>query len=221
MSAIQFFESSLRFPAGNHLPLRATLVRMTSGENILISPIQFDQNQLLDLQKNPPTLILAPNNFHHLHISSASKSFPTAKLAAAPDLQTKRADVAWDYILDEVSWPHHDELQMIFIGGAPKWNECVFYHKATRTLITTDLFFNLKNLSNSFSNILFKIMGSFNKPAVSRLLKILTRDKAQLKKDVSRVLDLDFDRLVMAHGEIIETGAKPILVSALKERGLI
>lgn len=221
MSALQFFESTIKFSGGNHMPLRSTLVRLTNGHSILISPVKFDENQLQELQKSPPTHIVAPNNFHHLYISAASEVFPNAKLLAAPGLQQKRADVKWTSTLDEATWPHQDELQMIFVGGAPKYNECVFYHKATRTLITTDLFFNFKNLSNSFGNLIFKIMGSFNKPAVSRLLKLLTKDKVQFQKDLMRILDLDFDRIVMAHGEIVESGGKKLFTSALKERGLI
>lgn len=220
MSAVAFFESKIKFLGGNHMPLRSTLVKLNSGHSILISPVKFDENQLKELQKTPPTHIIAPNNFHHLFIAHASKLFPNAMLLAAPGLQQKRADVKWASDLDEQTWPYHDELQMIFVSGAPKYNECVFYHKPTRTLITTDLFFNFKNLSNNFGNLIYKLMGTFNKPTISRLLKVLTKDKVQLKKDLRRVADLDFDRLVMAHGEIIETGGKELFINALKERGL-
>lgn len=221
MRALQFFESTIKFPGGNHMPLRSTLVKLNSGQNILISPVKFDENQLKQLLQSPPTHIVAPNNFHHFYIVKASELFPNAKLLAAPGLQQKRADIKWAGTLDEQTWPHHDELQMIFVAGAPKYNECVFYHKPTRTLITTDLFFNFKNLPNNFGHLIYKIMGSFNKPAVSRLLKILTKDKVQLQKDLKRVLDLDFDRLVMAHGEVIESGGKELFTKALKERGLL
>lgn len=221
MSALQFFESTITFAGGNPMPLRSTLIKLNNGDNILISPVKFNDGQLSELHKSPPTHIVAPNNFHHMYINSAAELFPKAKLLAAPGLQQKRADIKWSSSLDEESWPYQNELQMIFVGGAPKYNECVFYHKPTRTLITTDLFFNFKNLSNNFGNLIYKIMGSFNKPAVSRLLKILTRDKVRLKKDLARVLELDFDRLVMAHGEIVEAGGKEIFIAALKERGLI
>lgn len=220
MNAVQFFESTIKFPGGNHMPLRATLVKLSSGHSILISPVKFDEKQLQELQKSPPTCIVAPNNFHHMYIDQAAAQFPKALLMGAPGLQQKRADVKWTSTLEEATWPYQNELQMVFVGGAPKYNECVFYHKPTRTLITTDLFFNFKNLSNSFGNLIYKIMGSFNKPAVSRLLKLLTKDKVQLQKDLKRVIDLDFDRLVMAHGEVIESGGKELFIAALKERGL-
>ena len=110
---------------------------------------------------------------------------------------------------------------MIFLEGAPAFNECVFFHKASRTLIVTDLLFNFKNLPSNLKMLPFKMFGTFNRPACSRLLKLFTRDKKLFKKNAARIFEWDFDKIAMAHGEVIESNAKDILKAALAERDLI
>jgi hypothetical protein len=110
---------------------------------------------------------------------------------------------------------------MLTVSGMPMLNECVFCHKQTRTLIVTDLFFNLTGMQDGVKSLPYKLLGTFNKPAVSRLLHVITRDKKALKKSLEEILKWDFDRLVMAHGSIIESGAKKIFTEALTERGFI
>ena len=220
MSDLTFFESVVRMPLVN-LTARSTLVPLKNNKFVLISPVKFDEVQRSELLKANPEAIVSPSCFHHLFIKAAHDYLPEAKLYGAPGLQRKRADIKWDGILTENSWPYQDELKAIFIEGAPKINEVVFYHRDSKTLIVTDLLFNLKNLKSIPEKLVYGLMGTFNVPAVSRLVKLLTKDRKALKKSLQQVLVLDFDRLVMAHGEIIPTGGKKIMTDALRARDLL
>lgn len=40
---------------------------------------------------------------------------------------------------------------------------------------------------------------------------VLTKDKPSVKKSVERMLGWQFERIVVAHGEVIETGGSQIL----------
>lgn len=219
MSDLMFFESVVRMPLVS-LTARSTLVPLKNNKFVLISPVKFDEDQRVELLKANPEAIVSPSCFHHLFVRAAHDYLPEAKLYGAPGLQRKRADIRWDGILNESPWPYQEELKAIFIEGAPKINEVVFYHRDTKTLIVTDLLFNLKNLKSIPEKLVYGMMGTFNNPAVSRLVKLLTRDQKALKKSLKQVLELDFDRLVMAHGEIISTGGKKIFTEALQARNL-
>ena len=220
MSDLKFFESVVRMPLVS-LAARSTLVPLKNNKFVLISPVKFDEGQRSELLKANPEAIVSPSCFHHLFVKAAHDYLPEAKLYGAPGLQKKRADIKWDGILNDGTWPYQDELKAIFIEGAPKINEVVFYHRDSKTLIVTDLLFNLKNLKSLPEKLVYGLMGTFNNPAVSRLLKLLTNDRKALKKSLKQVLELDFDRLVMAHGEIIPMGGKKIITDALRARDLL
>ena len=220
MDALKFYESAINMGGGVMLPVRSTLVSFKSGRRLLISPLRFSEEQLNDLKKVAPDAIAAPNCFHHLFAKKAAEALGIKTLYAAPGLNFKRPDVAWTEILDEAMWPFHDELQLICVEGAPKVNECVFYHRESKTLIVTDLFFNFKNLPGGLKTLIYRVFGTFNRPASSRLLYFLVKDKQLFRESMQKILQLDFNRIVMAHGEILSENAKEILKAALAERGL-
>lgn len=220
MSDLTFFESVVNMPLVS-LTARSTLVPLKNNKFVLISPVKFDEDQRSELLKANPEAIVSPSCFHHLFIKAAHDYLPEAKLYGAPGLQRKRADIKWDGILTENLWPYQEELKAIFIEGAPKINEVVFYHCDSKTLIVTDLLFNLKNLKSIPEKLVYGLMGTFNNPAVSRLVKVLTKDRKALKKSLQQLIALDFDRLVMAHGEVIPTGGKKIFTDALRARDLL
>jgi hypothetical protein len=219
MSSLQFLES--RSQSGPKLPLRSTLVTLKSGHRILISPVKFTDAQLAELKQSPPHALVAPNKLHHLYIKKAAEDLNVTTIFVAPGLEKKRPDIEWPVILSDKTWIYQDELPMLVLKGIPALNECVFFHKETKTLIVTDLFFNLFDLPDNFSSLLFKMLGTFNRPAISRLTLLVTRDKKALRASLTEILKWDFDRMVMAHGKVIESGAKEIFINAAKERGLL
>ncbi|MGZ3690527.1 MAG: DUF4336 domain-containing protein [Pseudobdellovibrio sp.] len=220
MDELVFFENQL--PVGPGLLfVRSTLVSLANGHKVLISPINFTEVHLEKLRELKPTAIVAPNCFHHLCVKDAAEKLNIKTLLAAKGLQQKRSDVAWTAEINEQTWPYQNDLEFYFVDGAPKYNECVFYHKKSKTLIVTDLVFNFKNLPLNSKTFFFKLVGTFNKPASSRLMKWLTKDKRLLKQSLEKILTLDFEKIVMAHGDIITENAKEILTRAFQERGLI
>lgn len=202
------------------LATRSTFVALKCGHNILISPLLFSESQLGELKNRPIHALVAPNCFHHLYIKKACEQLQVSHIYAPAPLHKKRSDIDWTVTLDEKTWPYHEEMPMVLLEGAAILSECVFFHKASRTLIVTDLFFNLKNKTGLKAQFLH-LTGTYNRPAVSRLLALFVQDKKAFSASLERIFAFDFDRLIMAHGEVIETGAKTILRAALKERGLI
>jgi hypothetical protein len=126
------------------------------------------------------------------------------KSVAGEDYRHRRAQV-----LTKDAWPFAN-VEILPIHGTPKFNEVVFYFKPQKTLIVTDLVFNLQKPLPFLHSLPFRTMGTYRKTNVSRLLKFLTKDRSGVSHSLKQVLQLDFNRLIMAHGEVISENAKPI-----------
>lgn len=87
-------------------------------------------------------------------------------------------------------------------------DETVFIHRATGTLVVTDSYFNLTNARTAMSRFMFRFVGALGKPGQSRIWRSVVKDKVAMGESTRALLQNDFDRLVMAHGEVLESGAK-------------
>lgn len=210
--------SSVKMPA-THLDLCSTAIRLKNGKVILISPLNPKKCEYDSLRAiGEVSVIVSPNEFHHLFIQAAKNEFPRAQLWAAPGLEKKRADVPWDRIFVRDDWPFGDELAPLAVAGMPRVNEVVFFHKASRTLVVTDLFFNLGHAQGWGARVIFGLLGTFNRFAMSRFLHLLARDKVAFQSSLKTMLNWDFDRLIVAHGAPIESGAKEKAKHAIETR---
>ena len=81
---------------------RMTIIRLSSGELIVISPIQVDEKTIQEINEiGNVGFIIAPNLFHHLFVSEFKDIYPEAKLWIAPGLELKRADLKCDRLMNE------------------------------------------------------------------------------------------------------------------------
>ena len=201
------------------MTVRATLIKTERG-SVLISPINFTPQQLSEIRAQGEVIaVIEPNAYHNLWATEARSLFPRATLWSVPGYEKRHPNLNPDKILTRDPWPYEADLKLKLLEGAPKLNEVVFYHPKTSTLIVTDLLFNMKNPKGLLAPIMFRIMGAYKKLAVSNLWKRFTEDKDKFRASISEILKWDFNRLVMAHGSIIESQAKPKLESALKATG--
>ena len=53
-----------------------------------------------------------------------------------------------------------------------------------------------------------KLLGMWNKPRPAPELRLMTFDRAAARRAIEQILRWDFDRMVIAHGELFEHGAK-------------
>ena len=95
-----------------------------------------------------------------------------------------------------------------------------FRHRASRTLILTDWVFNVARPESLGSRFFFTLTGVLGGLSVSRLIRFLTRDKAAAQRSFGRILQWDFDRIVMAHGDVLDQGGPRCLGVALKRIGV-
>lgn len=209
-------EQPLRY-LGVALNSRTTIMRMADGALMVHSPVQMDESLLSSVSSlGPVRFILAPNRFHHLFVTDWQKAFPEALTFCAPGLDRKRPDLKFTAVLGDAPPPAWaGEVDQIFMPAFPPLNEIVFFHRVSRTLIFTDLLFNLSQHDSAYARFLLRLDGAFQGPAVPRSFQLLLRRKrAECRDFIRRVLSWDFARTIVAHGDIIEIDARPLVERA-------
>ena len=132
-------------------------------------------------------------------------------MCACPGLEQKRHDLAWSRVLDDEPEPEwRGEIDQVFFGARSLENEVVFFHRASRTLLCADAVFNLGTHPSRLTRVVAFLMGS-RKPGATLVERVLIRDRAAARAQVDRMLAWDFDRIVLAHGDVIDTGGREIL----------
>jgi hypothetical protein len=202
---------------GAEIGTRMTVIRLADGSLFVHSPVHLDDEVRATLDRiGPVRHVVAPNRYHHLYAADYSQSYREAKLYAAPGLETKRRDLHFDAILsDEAPEAWRGQIDQLVFRGFPPLNETVFFHRPSRTVLFTDLLFNLTHTDSAWTRVVMTLDGGFGRPAVARTFRLLMRMRKQTVMDsVARILKWDFDRMTLAHGDIIESGAKTVLQGA-------
>jgi hypothetical protein len=192
---------------------RMTVIRLSGGRLLLHSPVSLDP----DLRKQLDSIgsvryAVAPNRVHHLYAGEVAGVYPEARLWVAPGLERKRPDLEYVAILgDEAPEEWREEVEQTFFRGRPFENEVVFFHRASRTLLLCDLAFNFGEGTATPTRLLMMLIRSYGRFGPSKLDPFLIRDRKLARESLERILAWDFDRVVVAHGDVLESGGRRAL----------
>jgi hypothetical protein len=204
-------------PLGFHFPARMTVLPLGGGRIALVSPIPIDAhiaNELAALGE--VAYLIAPCLLHHLYLADAVKRYPNARVIAPRGFAKKLPDQRIDFELEEqLPEPLTQAVDVRFVAGAPGLDEFVFFHRATRTLLVTDLVFNIVAPRGFVAHLVLFMTGTHKRLASSRALRVMVKDRARCAASVAQILTLPFETLVMAHGEIVRDDAQAKLAQAL------
>jgi hypothetical protein len=192
---------------------RMTVIRLSGGRLLLHSAVPLDAALRAELDAvGRVRFVVAPNRVHHLYAGDVAKSYPEARLWIAPGLERKRRDLAFEAVLGDEAPPEwRGEVDQFFFRGRPYENEIVFLHRASRTLVLCDLAFNFRERTAAPTRLLMRLIRSYGRFGPSRLDPLLIRDRTAARESLGRILAADFDRVVLAHGEILASGGREAL----------
>lgn len=207
--------SELRLGAGFWMPVCSTVLRRKEGGLVVHSPLDFSEpvSRAIDAL-GPVEVLVAPNRLHHLFAGQAKLRWPGAKLLGAPGLAEKRADLGWDGVLSPgVLGP---EIACLSVEGAPSVSEVVLLHRASKTLVVTDLVFHIREPRGWLTPWILRMVGAHRCVGQSRAWRFLfVEDRGAFAASGRTLMAEDFERVVVAHGEMIERDAKAALGQAL------
>lgn len=202
---------------GLRLPARMTVLRLPDGTLALVSPIPISDSLSAELAAlGPVSTVIAPNAFHHLHVPAAARRYPEARLLAAPGVASKQPSLQFEPLAPETIPALRDVLAARLIEGAPKMSEVALFHAPSRTLLVADLVFNIVSPPNFATGLLLACTGTKGKLAQSRALSWLIRDRAATQSSTAALFTWPFERVVMAHGEVLNHDAPTLLRAALE-----
>ena len=187
------------------------VVRLPDGDLFVNSPARLTSERVEALADLGRVRYVTPSSkLHgHLHMEDYERVFSDAKLFTAPGLDRRRTDLAFDGLLGSTPDPRWAEVidQAAFLGH---WwlTEIEFFHRPSKTLILGDICYNLGPETPPKTRLITRLLGMYGDLAVPRDLRHTMKNEAAGRWSVERILNWDFERVIVGHGRVVERDAK-------------
>jgi hypothetical protein len=205
----------LRMPGGLVLPTRTTIIQLRSRGLLIVSPPPVEVGGLEGIDHlGAVEETLAPNTFHHLHATAFHARYPDAKFRATPGLFARVGGLPRGEELTErapASWT--GDLAHEILGPVRGNSEVALFHRPSRTLVLTDVAFNMVDFPRRLDRLAWRLIGApigFGPSRTAR--RLLLRDRALASAFLARVLAWPFRRVLVAHGDALDVDAHAVLV---------
>ncbi|KAJ7885161.1 hypothetical protein B0H14DRAFT_1367266 [Mycena olivaceomarginata] len=195
---------------------RSTAVRLSTGDVWVLAstPLTPDTKAAID-KLGPVKWIMGADAVHTMYLGQFKLQYPEAKVIGVEAVVEKKKaeglvlDGAYGKDAPDTKYGFEDEIYACYFSGFAN-KDVAWFHASSKTLIVADLLFNLpgkeqysKSKSSSKVPLFGKLdpWGSVHKHFVWGQGK----DKAAMKRDANTVLGWAPERIIMCHGDVIET----------------
>lgn len=209
----------IRF-AGVWQPHVMTVVRLSDGGVLLHSPCRLSSDLGAALARlGSVTGVIAPNWFHDLYLDDYRRSYPSATFWG-PSFLKRQHKTLIDRVLDGDARPRwFAEIPHITVPGLLTFDESIFYHVPTRTLVVADLLTNARvtddaPLFTKFGYRLFGLDGGLK--AFPLLVWFGQIHRTAIRVAVRQMFEWNPERLIVGHGTPIREGAAEQLRAAFR-----
>jgi len=210
---------------GKVLPVRMTVVRLPDGGLLLHSPTRFGIGLKRELERlGPIRHLVAPNIAHWTFLPDWQRACPDATTWAAPGLrersQVRESGVRLDHDLSgtpPAEWG--GAIGLTTVPGGFGFHEMAMFHRPSRTLVLTDLVLNLEaGKVPAALRPLARLFGitapdGMPPPYLRAVIKLRRNEATQ---GASRLLDLQPERVIFAHGRWFERDGTATLRRSLR-----
>ncbi len=196
---------------GLEVGARMTVLELDGGV-LVHSPVAVEPAAI-----GQPRWVLAPNLFHHLHVGPWLDA--GCEGWAAAGVADKRSDLRFHGVVEPGRQPFGPDVELFALQCFPFSNEVVVHHRPSRTLVVTDLVFHLAPTAPWLTRAAFRCLCGYP-GCKTTLVERLGMRRALARQEIGALLALDFDRLVVAHGEVIESGGRQALAGAFSWLGV-
>ena len=198
-----------------------TLLRIADGRVVVHSTAPFTEQDIVAIRRfGEPGWLVEATLMHDTFAKEGRKALQNIPYLA-PDGFVEATEVQ----AESLSAPPQEwdgEIDVLRIDGV-RMNEHALFHRRSRTLVVADLFFSFPQETSGwprfFIRHVMRLPRLFGISALYRLLVI--RDKEAFARSMRALLAFDFERLVVAHSEPIETDGKRAVEQALRDSELL
>lgn len=191
----------IRF-AGTWFPHVMTVVRLRNESVMLHSPCRpsaalFDEIA----QVGAVAHVVAPNWFHDLYLREYRAAYPAAAFWAPAFLGRQHPGLI-DGVLNAATTPFA-ELPHIALSGLLSFDETIFFHVPSRTLIVADLLMNAvaDEKTPAFTRIGYRLFGLDGRLKVFPLLRWFgVSSRPSMRRAAEQIVAWDPQHVIVGHG---------------------
>ncbi len=194
---------------GFPFPTRATVLRLENGDLWVHSPTQLTEALRGELDAlGPVKHLIAPNQFHYASLNDWHAAYPKAAVWGAPGVvdRAQKHGVTLPKVRvlqwDKAERPWSGQIKQLIVRGSRWHNEAVFYHKASQTVIVTDLIEALETEKlPAYCRPFVWINGIDDSDGKTPpIIRWSFKDKAAMAKDIETLIAWAPERVILAHG---------------------
>lgn len=210
----------LKIP-GLRMDHRMTVVRLTGGELLVHSPVEYSKELRRTLEEmGSVKWFVAPSRFHDMYWPQWFGAFPRSRFVAVGGMKEDRSELPFSDVLDGGAGFWDGEVVALPVRGAPKLNEVALLHSPSRSLIVADLLFNIDvSAQNLLGRLFLKANGIYGRAGISRIFRSHVKDKAAFEESLREIQDREFERIVPGHGANV--GGNEVLERAMEAVGIV
>lgn len=206
---------------GMDIRRNVTILRLADSRVLIHSTAPFTEPEVIAIrQLGQPTWLVEAMLRHDTYTKDGLTAFPGVPYLAPEGFGEVVAYPTEPLLPPPAEWA--GQVEVLELEGMPSMRETVLLHVPSRTLIVADLAMNFPADQPMWQDLLLKIaVGRHHEPGISRSFRVMVEDETALKASIARMMQWDFDRLIVGHGWPILTGAKARLAAALMEAKLL
>lgn len=197
---------------GIPFPTRSVIIRLNNGEVFVHSPIALTPERIAAVNTlGSVTHLIEPNRIHSLYLEAWRREWPQATAWVSPRFSDHHPEIDADVILENEAPPAwRNQIDQIVIEGHSVLDEVWFCHRASGSLIVTDLIQKHDPAGNDFVRRLLKraagLLGEKGGTAID--IRLSFKDRKLARFCLEEVLDWEFERLILSHGLCLTACAK-------------
>jgi hypothetical protein len=206
-------EAPLRF-AGVEAGRIMNVAQLDDGGLFVHSPAPLDDALRAALEAlGEVRFVVAPSRLHgYVSMPEWRAAYPGAEFLGGPGLAKRRKKLDLDAELGDAPDPRWAAtLDHAPFRGNRLLPEIEFLHRPSRTLILADLAMNLGEHPSRMTRTLARLGGLRGRLRPTPVFRLTTRERNTARRDVERILEWDFDRVIPGHGHVWESGGKEAL----------
>jgi hypothetical protein len=195
-----------------------TLLRLTDGRVVVHSTAPFAEKDLAAIRGfGEPAWLVDATLMHDTFAKEGRAALPQLPYLAPAGFAEVSGISTGPLSPGPPEWV--GEIEVIKLEGTSK-NEHALFHRRSRTLIVADLFFSMppetRGWPRFFARHFMRLPRLFG---ISAFFRLVIKDRQAFESSVNRLLELDFQNLVVAHWEPVVRDAKATVEDALRDFG--
>lgn len=193
---------------------RMSVVRLAEDKLLLHSPGPIDDAMAAAIAElGEVRYVVAPGLFHHMYVAQAQERYPHVETYICPGVERRNTSLRFDWILGPhapAAW--RDTIDQVPIRDSRCILEVAMLHKPSKTLLLVDSIEYFTDQTSGVNwplHVFWKfVLRAWNKPKPAPEYRFGWGDKRAIRTSLSSILEWDFDKIVLSHGDNIVQDAK-------------